>query len=143
MAVRLRLKRMGRKNRPFYRLCAMDARTNRDGAVIEELGHYDPLVSDTDARAIINGERVDYWLKVGALPTEAVRVLIKKYGTGGTHLEKQQAALEKLKAHKPQAPAPWTPPPKPKVEAPVEVGSETANAEVASTEASGETAAAE
>src|SRR5687768_16470724 len=119
---------MGRKNRPFYRLCAMEARTNRDGAVIEELGHYDPLVSDTDARAIINGERVDYWLKVGALPTEAVRALVKKYGTGGTHLEKQKAALEKLKTFKPQAPAPWTPPPKPKVEPAAEVGSEEANA---------------
>lgn len=114
MAVRLRLKRMGRKSRPFYRLCAMDSRTNRDGKVIEELGHYDPLVSDTDARAILNGERIDYWLKVGAQPTEKVRVLIKKYGQGGTHLEKQKAALERLQVSKPQAPAPWTPPPKPK-----------------------------
>jgi small subunit ribosomal protein S16 len=131
---------MGRKNRPFYRLCAMDSRTNRDGKVIEELGHYDPLVSDTDARAIINGERIDYWLKVGALPTEAVAALVKKYGTNGTHLEKQKSALEKLKTFKPQAPAPWTPPPKPKVEAPTEVGSEEANANA---EAAGEPAAAE
>lgn len=129
MAVRLRLKRMGRKNRPFYRLCAMDSRTNRDGKVIEELGHYDPHVPDTDARAIINGERVDHWLKVGALPTEAVAALIKKYGTNGTHLAQQKAALERLQTNKPTAPAPWTPPPKPKAEpAPAEVGSEEANA---------------
>ena len=113
MAVRLRLKRLGRKNRPFYRLAAMDSRTNRDGKVIEELGHYDPLVSDVDARAVLNGERIDYWLSVGALPTEAVSALVKKYGSKGTHLDKQKAALEKLQTFKPSAPAPWTPPPKP------------------------------
>ncbi len=113
MAVRLRLKRLGRKNRPFYRLAAMDSRTNRDGKVIEELGHYDPLVSDVDARAILNGERIDYWLSVGALPTDGAASLIKKYGSKGTHVEQQKAALEKLKTHKPVAPAPWTPPPKP------------------------------
>lgn len=129
MAVRLRLKRMGRKNRPFYRLCAMDARTNRDGKVIEELGHYDPLVSDTDARAIFNAERVDHWLKVGALPTEAVSALIKKYGTGGTHVEAQKSALEKIKSTKPQAPAPWTPPPKPKAEPVAEAPADPALAE--------------
>jgi small subunit ribosomal protein S16 len=116
VSVRIRLKRLGRKNRPFYRVCAMDARTNRDGKVIEELGHYDPLAADTNARAILNGERIDHWLKIGALPTDKVRVLIKKYGAGGTHLAQQQAALEKLQTHKPKAPAPWTPPPKPKVE---------------------------
>jgi small subunit ribosomal protein S16 len=118
VAVRLRLKRLGRKNRPFYRLCAMDSRTNRDGKVIEELGHYDPLVPDTDARAVLNAERIDYWLQVGAKPTESVAALVKKYGKGGTHVEKQQAALEKLKTSKPQAPAPWTPPPKPVEAAP-------------------------
>jgi small subunit ribosomal protein S16 len=117
VAVRLRLKRLGRKNRECYRLVAMDARTPRDGKAIEELGHYDPHVANVDARAILNGERIDYWLSVGALPSEAVNVLIKKYGKDGTHLSKQQEALEQLKSFKPQAPAPWTPPPKPKVEA--------------------------
>jgi small subunit ribosomal protein S16 len=123
----------------------MDAGTNRNGKAIEELGHYDPLVRDTDARAIFNAERVDYWLSVGALPTEAVAALIKKYGTKGTHLDKQKAALEKLKSTKPQAPAPWTPPPKPKVEAAApapEVGSEEANAAVATAEGTPEAAPA-
>lgn len=98
MAVRIRLKRMGRKARPFYRLCATDVRAPRDGKVIEELGHYDPMVADTDARAILNGERIDYWLSVGAQPSEAAGVLIKKYGSKGTHLEKQKAALDKIKS---------------------------------------------
>ena len=71
----------------------MDVRAPRDGKVIEELGYYDPLVKDENARAILKGERIDYWLGVGAQPSEKVQVLIKKYGTNGTHLSQQQAAL--------------------------------------------------
>lgn len=106
MAVRLRLKRMGRIHRPFYRVCAMDCRSPRDGKVIEELGYYDPLVKETDARAVLNGERIAYWLGVGAQPSEKVQVLIRKYGKDGTHLEQQRQALERLKLSKPTAPPP-------------------------------------
>jgi small subunit ribosomal protein S16 len=113
VAVRLRMKKLGRNKRPFFRICAIDSRAPRDGKVIEELGHYDPLVKDTDARAILKGERIAYWLSVGALPSENVQVLIKKYGQGGTRLAEQQAALEKIKSTRPQAPAPYIPPPKP------------------------------
>jgi small subunit ribosomal protein S16 len=83
----------------------MDARSPRDGRVIEELGHYDPMVGDTDARAVLDGERIDYWLSVGAQPSEKVKVLIRKYGSQGTHLEQQRQALERLK-QRPQAPPP-------------------------------------
>ena len=93
MSVRIRMKQFGRKHRPYYRICAMDIRRPRDGRVLEELGTYDPLVPETDARAVLNGERIDYWLSVGAQPSDKVRVLIKKYGAGGTHLAAQQAAL--------------------------------------------------
>jgi len=96
VAVRIRMKKMGRLHRPFYRICAMDSRRPRDGRVLEELGTYDPLVPETDARAILNAERIKYWLGVGALPTEKVGVLIKKYGPEGTRLEKQRAALARL-----------------------------------------------
>lgn len=106
MAVRIRLKRLGRRHRPFFRICAMDSRAPRDGRVIEELGHYDPMVRETDARAVLNAERIDYWMGVGALPTEKVAVLIKKYGTNGSHLEKQREAQERLAATKPTAPPP-------------------------------------
>jgi small subunit ribosomal protein S16 len=88
----------------------MDSRAPRDGRVIEELGHYDPTVTETDARAVLNAERIDYWLSVGALPTEKVAVLIKKYGTGGTHLEKQRAAQQRLAITKPTAPPPMVVP---------------------------------
>jgi small subunit ribosomal protein S16 len=64
--------------------------------VLEELGHYDPMVPDTDARVVMKLERVDYWLGVGAQPSDKAGVLIKKYGSNGTHRTQQAAALEKL-----------------------------------------------
>jgi small subunit ribosomal protein S16 len=106
VAVRIRMKKMGRKHQPFYRICAMDVRAPRDGKVIEELGYYDPMVKETDARAILKGERISYWLSVGAQPSDKVKVLIKKYGVNGTHVEQQRAALERVKLSKPMAPPP-------------------------------------
>lgn len=96
MAVMIRMKRMGRKHREFYRICATDRRSPRDGRVVEELGTYDPKVPETDARCTLNGERLKYWLSVGAKPSQAVAVLIKKYGPDGTHLAKMEAARAKL-----------------------------------------------
>jgi small subunit ribosomal protein S16 len=106
VAVRIRMKRFGRKHRPFYRICALDIRRPRDGRVLEELGTYDPMVPETDARALINGERVQYWLSVGALPSENVKVLIKKYGINGTHIEQQKVALDRLAQSKRRAAPP-------------------------------------
>ena len=90
------MKRMGRKNRAFYRICATDRRSPRDGRVIEVLGTYDPSVPDTDARCLLNNERVNYWLSVGAQPSDAVRVLVKKYGANGTRLKEMEQARAKL-----------------------------------------------
>jgi small subunit ribosomal protein S16 len=90
------MKKLGRKHRPFFRICAIDSRNPRDGRVLEELGTYDPMVNDVDARALLKTERIDYWLGVGAQASDRVRVLIKKYGTGGTHVEQQRAARERL-----------------------------------------------
>lgn len=87
---------MGRTHRPFFRVCAMDARAPRDGRVIEELGTYDPMVPETDARAILKGDRINYWLSVGAQPTQKVGTLIKKYGAEGTHLDAQTEAIARL-----------------------------------------------
>ena len=112
VAVRIRMKKMGRTHRPFYRICAMDKRSPRDGRVIEELGFYDTSVPETDARVQLKSERIDYWLGVGAQPSEKVAVLIKKYGTEGTHLEAQKEALERLSKRKEYTPAPEAPKPK-------------------------------
>ncbi len=107
MSVRIRMKKMGRKHRPFYRICAMEIRVPRDGRVLEELGTYDPMVPETDARAMLNSERIKYWLSVGAQPSDKVGVLIKKYGAEGTHVEAQRLALARLAQGKRQtAPRP-------------------------------------
>ena len=96
MSVRIRMKKLGRRHRPFYRICAIDQRIQRDGRVIEELGTYDPMVPEVDARAVLDGERIKYWLGVGAQPSDKVGVLIKKYGAEGTHRQKQEAALARV-----------------------------------------------
>lgn len=106
MAVRIRMKKMGRTHRPFYRVCAMDKRSPRDGRVIEELGTYDPMCPETDARATLKADRIDYWIGVGAQPSDKVATLIKKYGTNGTHLDAQKAAIERLSKRKEYTPAP-------------------------------------
>lgn len=81
MAVRIRMKRLGRIHRPFYRICVMDGRNKRDGKAIEEVGHYDPMVADKAARVKLNLERIEYWMGVGAQPSDKVAVLIKKVKT--------------------------------------------------------------
>ena len=78
--VRLRLKRFGRRHRSFYRISAMDIRRPRGGRVLEELGWYDPEAKTPDKRIMIQRERVEYWLSVGAQPSDTVRQLIKKNG---------------------------------------------------------------
>ncbi|HDY64924.1 MAG TPA: 30S ribosomal protein S16 [Phycisphaerae bacterium] len=78
MAVRLRLKRMGRTHRSFFRLSAMDSRSPRDGRVIEELGWYDPSAKNPDEEVSLKRERIEYWLSVGAQPSDTVRDLLKK-----------------------------------------------------------------
>jgi len=100
---------MGRAHRPFFRICAFDQHAPRDGRPIEELGTYDPSVPEKDARAVFDATRVDYWLSVGAQPSEKCAVLIKKYGSAGTHVQQQKEALERLSVPKtiadPGAPA--------------------------------------
>ena len=78
--VRIRMKSFGRRHRPFFRICAMDARSPRDGRAIEELGHHDPMVRNVDARTVLNKSRIRYWLSVGAQPSEKVQALLKRYG---------------------------------------------------------------
>lgn len=113
MAVRIRMKKMGRTHAPFYRVCAVDARRPRDGRVLEELGTYDPMIPETDARAVLKGDRIQYWVGVGAQPSDKVAILIKKYGAEGTHLEAQKAAVERLGRRKQYVPQPAAPKAKP------------------------------
>ena len=76
--VKIRLKRMGMKKQPFYRIVVTDSRNARDGRFIEEIGYFNPLTEPVDLK--IDGERAKYWLGVGAQPTDTVRGLLKKGG---------------------------------------------------------------
>jgi small subunit ribosomal protein S16 len=76
--VKIRLKRMGRRNRAFFRICAFDAREERDGRSIEQLGTYDPMEKDESKKVVLKRERIEYWLSVGAQPTETVASILKK-----------------------------------------------------------------
>lgn len=78
MAVKIRMKSLGRKHRPFFRICVMHGSDARDGKAIEELGTYDPMVKVKADRVKLNLERVDYWISVGAQPSERVATLVKK-----------------------------------------------------------------
>jgi small subunit ribosomal protein S16 len=80
VAVKLRLKRTGRKHLPCYRLNAIDSRAPRDGRAIEELGVYDPLQKDPDKQINFKRERIEYWLSVGAVPSETVANLLETAG---------------------------------------------------------------
>ncbi len=82
MAVRLRLKRMGRRHQSFYRVAAVDSRNPRDGRVIEELGWYDPEAKESDKQVSLNRERIEHWLGVGAQPSDTVKNLLKRHGIG-------------------------------------------------------------
>ena len=76
--VKIRLKRMGMKKKPFYRIVVIDSRSARNGRAIEEIGYYNPVSEPVELK--INGERAKYWLSTGAQPTDTVRALLKKGG---------------------------------------------------------------
>lgn len=76
MAVKIRLKRMGAKKTPFYRVVVADSRSPRDGRFIEEIGTYNPLTKDKEFK--VDGEKAKKWIANGAQPTDTVRELLKK-----------------------------------------------------------------
>ncbi len=81
VAVRIRLKRLGAKKRPFYRIVVADSRSPRDGRIIEAIGHYDPM---TDPRRVeVDAEKALSWLQKGALPSDTARRLLTEAGVLG------------------------------------------------------------
>ena len=78
MAVKMRLRRMGMKKAPFYRVIVADSRSPRDGRFIEEIGYYNPLTEPAEIK--IDAEKAKKWLSNGAQPTETVKSLLKKNG---------------------------------------------------------------
>jgi len=82
------MKRMGRKHRPYFRIVAIDSRQPRDGRTLEELGAYDPMVTNKENRITLKADRIKYWMSVGALPSERVQALLNK------HLKKAEEAAK-------------------------------------------------
>ncbi len=78
MAVKIRLRRMGAKKAPFYRIVVADSRYPRDGRFIEEIGTYNPLTDPSEVK--IDAEKAKQWIANGAQPTDTVKVLLKKEG---------------------------------------------------------------
>ena len=98
MAVRIRLKRLGAKKRPFYRVVVADQRSPRDGRFIENIGKYHPL--EDPSLIEIDEERAMYWLRVGAQPSETVRTLMSKVGIWEKFVAERPAAGKDPKAGK-------------------------------------------
>lgn len=95
MSVKIRLRRMGAKKRPFYRLVVADSRCARDGRFIETLGYYNPCVEPSEIK--IDAERAKHWLSVGAQPSDTAASLLKKQGI----IERQGAAKADTNADQP------------------------------------------
>ncbi len=98
MALKIRLRKQGRNNRPFFRLVLADARSPRDGKYVEALGWYNPFESELDKGVSFNKERISHWLSIGAELSESVQNLIKKVEPGIVH-----ALTAKVQAHKAHA----------------------------------------
>ncbi len=92
MAVRIRLKRMGRRNRPFYRICVFDSRTRRDGRSIEDIGFCDTTSKSSETITEVKLDRARHWLSVGAKPSLTVHQLFKRNGVYGASASDAQAA---------------------------------------------------
>ena len=97
MAVKIRMTRMGRRHRPFFRINAVESRTPRDGKILEKLGHYDPLEKDPQKQVVLNIERVRHWLDSGAIPSDTVSQLLLRLGIKHKYAEQKAARRQKAK----------------------------------------------
>ncbi|MFS0867285.1 30S ribosomal protein S16 [Microbacterium sp. 179-B 1A2 NHS] len=100
MAVKIRLKRLGKIRAPYYRIVVADSRTKRDGRVIEEIGKYHP--TEEPSFIEVDSERAQYWLSVGAQPTEQVAAILKLTGDWGT-FKGDKNAVSTVKTAEPKA----------------------------------------
>ena len=98
MAVKIRMTRMGRRHRPFFRINAVESREPRDGRILEKLGHYDPIEEDPAKQIVLNSERVRYWLDNGAIPSDTVSQILLRQGIKTKYAEARAARLAKARA---------------------------------------------
>ena len=95
MAVKLRLKRVGKMNRPAYRICAIEKSKRRDGAYLENIGFYDPFLPKGQKRVRLNKERAEYWLSVGAVPSFTVLSFLRQEQVSGLIRSKRKSKRRK------------------------------------------------
>jgi len=100
--VKIRLKRTGRRHRASFRIVVCDAQASRDGKVIETVGSYDPLVKSEDQQVQLKSERIEYWLRVGAQPTQTVAQLLKKKGIRAAEVRARAKQKPKADAAAPE-----------------------------------------
>jgi len=98
MAVKLRMTRIGRRHRPFFRINAVESRTPRDGRVLEKLGHYDPIEKDPDKQIVLDHQRVEYWLDRGAIPADTVSQILLRQGIKHKYAEEKSARRARARA---------------------------------------------
>ena len=87
--------RMGRRHRPFFRITAVESRTPRDGKILEKLGHYDPIEKNKEKQLVLDKERVEHWLGLGAVPSDTVAEILAKVGIKTKYLAERKARKEK------------------------------------------------
>jgi len=97
MAVKLRMTRLGRRHRPFFRINAVESRTPRDGRILEKLGHYDPIEKDPAKQVVLNRERLEFWLDKGAIPSDAVSEILLRHGIKHKYAEQREARRAKAR----------------------------------------------
>ena len=98
MAVKLRMTRIGRRHRPFFRINAIESRHPRDGRFIEKLGHYDPIEKDESKQVVLDLDRVKYWLDKGAIPSDTVSQILLRQGIKHKCAEEKTSRRAKARA---------------------------------------------
>jgi small subunit ribosomal protein S16 len=98
MAVKIRMTRIGRRHRPFFRINAIDSRTPRDGRIIEKLGQYDPIEKDVTKQIILDKERIEYWLSKGAIPSDSISEILLRHGIKHKYAEEKAAKMKRAHA---------------------------------------------
>ena len=97
MSVKIRMTRMGRRHRPFFRINAVESQTPRDGRILEKLGHYDPIEKNAEKQLVLDLERIKFWMGQGAVPSDTVAELLVKQGVSCPQLAAKQARRDRAR----------------------------------------------
>lgn len=97
MAVKIRMTRMGRRHRPFFRINAVESKTPRDGRILEKLGHLDPIEKNPEKQLVLNLERIKFWMGQGAVPSDTVAEILVKQGIECPQLAAKQARRDRAR----------------------------------------------